>query len=70
MQVSGASREKAATERARDSCCVFCSTDSGGADYVIDMGLFVEAFIESKMEAQEYNCEQAKDNCYYDDEYQ
>jgi len=47
-----------------------CDTCSGGADYVIDMGLFVEAFIESKLEAQEYNCEQVKENCYYDDEYQ
>jgi len=47
-----------------------CDTCSGGADYVIDMGLFVEAFIESKLDAQEYNCEQVRENCYYDDEYQ
>ena len=49
------------TNSCGDSC-------SGGADYVIDMGLFVEAYIESKMDAQEYNCEQARENCYYDDE--
>jgi len=50
-----------------DDCSNSCS---GGAEYVIDMGLFVEAFIESKMDAQEYNCEQVRENCYYDDEYQ
>jgi len=46
-----------------------CSSCDGGADYVIDMNTFVEAYIESKMSAQEYNCEMAQENCYYDDEY-
>merc|ERR1719148_95143 len=53
--------------------CPTGTCDSGcdnGADYVIDMGLFVEAYIESKLDAQEYNCEMVRENCYYDDEYQ
>ena len=37
---------------------------SNGADYVIAMPLFVEAYIESKMDAQEYNCEMVAENCY------
>ena len=49
------------------SCDTGCT---GGADYVIDMNVFVEAYIESKVEAQEYACEQVMENCYYDDEYQ
>jgi len=49
------------------SCASGCD---GGADYVIDMNVFVEAFIESKLDAQEYNCEMVRENCYYDDEYQ
>jgi len=48
----------------------YCDTCENGADYVIDMNVFVEAFIESKLDAQEYNCEMARENCYYDDEYQ
>jgi len=49
------------------SCSSGCEN---GADYVIDMNVFVEAYIESKLDAQEYNCEQVRENCYYDDEYQ
>ncbi|KAL7540637.1 hypothetical protein ACHAXR_010267 [Thalassiosira sp. AJA248-18] len=45
-----------------------CDSCSNGADYVIDMNEFVEAYIESKLEAQEYNCEMVRENCYYDDE--
>mmetsp|Transcript_8114 Transcript_8114/g.17584 ORF Transcript_8114/g.17584 Transcript_8114/m.17584 type:complete len:407 (+) Transcript_8114:129-1349(+) len=47
-----------------------CDSCSNGADYVIDMNVFVEAYIESKLDAQEYNCEQVRENCYYDDETQ
>ena len=46
-----------------------CDSCSNGADYVIDMNAFVEAYIESKLDAQEYNCEMVRENCYNDDEY-
>jgi len=49
-----------------DSCASSCD---GGADYVIDMNEFVEAYVEFQTNAQEYNCEMAVENCYYDDEY-
>lgn len=45
-----------------------CQSCTNGADYVIDMKLFVETYIESKLDAQEYNCEMVRENCYYDDE--
>eukprot|EP00970_Alexandrium_tamarense_P020088 scaffold14831_cov214-Alexandrium_tamarense.AAC.3 len=44
-----------------------CSSCSGGADYVIDMNEFMGAYLESKMNAQEYNCEKVRENCYCDD---
>ena len=40
-----------------------CNSCTNGADYVIDMNVFVEAYIESKMDAQEYNCEMVRENC-------
>jgi len=47
-----------------------CSSSSctNGADYVIDMNMFVEAYIESKLDAQEYNCEMVENNCNNDDD--
>ncbi|KAL7475538.1 hypothetical protein ACHAW6_001449 [Cyclotella cf. meneghiniana] len=44
-----------------------CSSCEGGADYVIDMNEYVNAYMESKLEAQEYNCERVRENCYCDD---
>lgn len=44
-----------------------CSSCEGGADYVIDMNEYVNAYIESKMDAQEYNCERVRENCYCED---
>lgn len=41
-----------------------CSSCTNGADYVIDMNNFVEAYIQSKLDAQEYNCEMVRENCY------
>jgi len=41
-----------------------CSSCEGGADYVVDMNEFVDAYIESKLSAQEYNCERVRQNCY------
>ena len=39
------------------------SSCANGADYVIDMNEFVDAYIDSKLTAQEYNCEQVRENC-------
>jgi len=50
--------------------CSSSSSCTNGADYVVDMNVFVEAYIESKLDAQEYNCEMVRENCYNDDEYQ
>jgi len=44
-----------------DSCASGCS---GGADYVIDMNEFVQAYMEYKVEAQEAECESVANNCY------
>ena len=42
-----------------------CSNNcEGGADYVVDMAEFVNAYVESKLTAQEYNCERVRENCY------
>ena len=42
------------------------SSCANGADYVVDMNVFVDAYIDSKLTAQEYNCEQVRENCYCD----
>lgn len=43
-----------------------CGSDcSNGADYVVDMSEFVEAYLEEKAEAQEKACETAKQSCEY-----
>jgi len=41
-----------------------CRRCSNGADYVVELGDFVEAILEAKMTAQEYNCERVRENCY------
>mmetsp|Transcript_36952 Transcript_36952/g.62855 ORF Transcript_36952/g.62855 Transcript_36952/m.62855 type:complete len:431 (-) Transcript_36952:180-1472(-) len=48
-----------------------CPSDScwrckNGADYVVDLETFVDAIIEAKMTAQEYNCEQVREQCWCD----
>lgn len=44
-----------------DSCSSGCSD---GADYVIDMNEFVQAYLEHQAEAQEQECESVANNCY------
>lgn len=44
-----------------DSCESGCSE---GGDYVIDMNVFVQAYMEYKVEAQEAECEYVAENCY------
>ncbi|KAL3798253.1 hypothetical protein HJC23_000167 [Cyclotella cryptica] len=43
------------------SCSSSCEN---GADYVVDMNEFVNAYVESKLSVQEYNCERVRENCY------
>lgn len=42
-----------------------CSSNgcSGGADYVIDMNVYVEAYLNYQLEAQEAQCESVANNC-------
>jgi len=43
-------------------------TCSGGGQYVVGMLDFADAYTESKLNQQEYNCEQIREGCYcYDD---
>jgi len=44
-----------------------CSSCENGADYVVDMATFVNAYTESKLSAQEYNCERVRESCYCQD---
>lgn len=44
-----------------DTCGNGCK---GGADYVIDMNEFVEAYLQYQVEAQEAQCESVAANCY------
>jgi len=48
-----------------------CPSDScwrctNGAEYVVTLGDFVDAALEAKMTAAEYNCERVRENCYCD----
>lgn len=44
-------------------CPTGSSSCKSGADYVVPMNDFVEMYLQSKMDAQEYNCEMVKENC-------
>jgi len=39
-----------------------CNTDCKG-EYLVDLGIFVDAYTEFTMELQEYQCEQVRENC-------
>jgi len=39
-----------------------------GAEYIVSMLEFVNAYTEYQMEEEEWACEQVRENCYYDDE--
>jgi hypothetical protein len=43
-----------------------CFSCSGGAQYVVNMNDFVDAYTEMKLDAQEYACEMVRENCYCD----
>eukprot|EP00592_Proboscia_alata_P026002 CAMPEP_0194433348 /NCGR_PEP_ID=MMETSP0176-20130528/76184_1 /TAXON_ID=216777 /ORGANISM="Proboscia alata, Strain PI-D3" /LENGTH=404 /DNA_ID=CAMNT_0039250485 /DNA_START=11 /DNA_END=1225 /DNA_ORIENTATION=+ len=44
-----------------------CSSDYAG-EYVVDLMTFVDAYLESKMEAKEYQCEMMREKCGCDDD--
>lgn len=46
--------------------CTFCQN---GADYVVDLSVFIDAYLEGKMTAMQYKCEQVRENCYCDNAY-
>lgn len=46
--------------------CAFCQN---GADYVVDLSDFVDAYLEAKMTAMQYKCEQVRENCYCENAY-
>eukprot|EP00804_Cyclotella_cryptica_P015822 CCRYP_006326-RA/>CCRYP_006326-RA protein AED:0.02 eAED:0.02 QI:328/1/1/1/1/1/2/235/475 len=41
-----------------------CRSCKNGADYVVDLNEFIDAMMEAKLTAQEYNCERVKENCW------
>lgn len=41
-----------------------CNSCNNGADYVVPMQDFVQMYFQAKMEAEEYNCEMVRENCY------
>ena len=49
-----------------DSSCDSCK---GGADYVVNMMEFVDAWTESKMNSLEQACENIRENCYCNNQY-
>mmetsp|Transcript_15213 Transcript_15213/g.31019 ORF Transcript_15213/g.31019 Transcript_15213/m.31019 type:complete len:415 (+) Transcript_15213:167-1411(+) len=46
-----------------------CTMCSNGADYVVDMNDFIEAFLEAQKTATEYNCERVRSMCYCENAY-
>lgn len=42
--------------------CKECNTDCEG-EYLVDMGIFVDAYTEYQMDAAEYACEYTRENC-------
>jgi len=42
---------------------------SGGAEYIVEMREFMEAFLDAEKEQREYNCEEVRENCDCDDYY-
>lgn len=41
---------------------------SNGGEYLADLGYFIDAFTEAQLNAREYQCEMARENCSSDDE--
>jgi hypothetical protein len=52
-----------------DSCVAGTKKNSckNGAEYVLDMNTFVEAYVEAKLTANQYDCEKVRETCYCDD---
>jgi len=41
-----------------------CRSCTNGADYVVELNEFIDAMMEAKLTAQEYNCERVRENCW------
>lgn len=41
-----------------------CRSCQNGADYVVELNEFIDAMMEAKLTAQEYNCERVRENCW------
>lgn len=41
-----------------------CGSCKNGADYAVPMDVYLEMYFKAQMEAQEYNCQVTKENCY------
>jgi hypothetical protein len=52
-----------------DSCVAGTKKNSckNGAEYVLDMNTFVEAYVEAKLTANQYDCEKVRESCYCED---
>ena len=46
-----------------------CGKCKNGAEYVVELNDFLDAFLEAKMTAQEYNCEHVRENCWCENAY-
>lgn len=46
-----------------------CTLCRNGADYVVDIATFVDAYLEAKMTAIQYKCEMVRENCYCENAY-
>ena len=46
-----------------------CWRCQNGADYVVELGDYVDAILEAKMTTQEYECEKVRENCYCENAY-
>jgi len=45
-----------------------CGKCKNGAEYLVEMREFLEAYLDFQLTQQEYNCEQVEENCNYDDD--
>jgi hypothetical protein len=46
-----------------------CFSCKNGADYVVELNEFIDAVLEAKLAANEYNCARVRDNCYCENAY-
>lgn len=52
-----------------DTCSATTSTCTGGGEYVVNMLEFLDAYTEAKLEEKEMACENIRENCYCNNNY-